>query len=83
MQSFAMGDCDMFLLLLLFAWIVKTTDNPHVMLCVWPLELGIWTRVLCCMKKSSLSRCNACHLHYCGDCLSTHTCGLELVAHAE
>ena len=34
----------MFLLLLLVAWTVKTTNNPHVMLCVWPLELGIWTR---------------------------------------
>ena len=43
-NPFAMGDYDIFLLLLLFAWTVKTTDNPHVMLCVWPLELGIWTR---------------------------------------
>ena len=43
-NPFAMGDCDMFLLLLLFAWTVKTTNNPHAMLCMWPLELGIWTR---------------------------------------
>ena len=33
------------LLLLLFAWTIKTTDNPHVMLCVWTLEFGIWTGV--------------------------------------
>ena len=38
---------------------------------------------LCCMKKSSLSKCDASHLHHCGDCLSTHTCGDELMAHAE
>ena len=38
-NHFAMGDCDMFLLLMLFAC-VKTTDTPHVMLCVRPFELG-------------------------------------------
>ena len=37
----------------------------------------------CCMKKSSFSQCVACHLHYCGDCLSNLTCGDKLVAHAE
>ena len=42
-NPFAMWDCDMLLLLFLFAWTAETTDNPHVMLCVWPLELGIWT----------------------------------------
>ena len=34
-NPFAMGDCDV-LLLLLLAWNVKTNDNPHGMLCVWP-----------------------------------------------
>ena len=42
-NSFAMGDRDMLLLLLQFAWTVKTTDIPYIMLCVWPLGLGIWT----------------------------------------
>ena len=33
------------LLLLLFSWTIRTTDNPHVMLCLLPLEVGIWTWV--------------------------------------
>ena len=45
----------MFLLLLLFAWTVKTTDNPHVMLCVWPLELGIRTHNPCTSMCGPLS----------------------------
>ena len=38
---------------------------------------------ICCTKKSSLFEWDACHLHYCGDCLSIDARGVELVAHAE
>ena len=43
-DPFAMRDFDMFLWLLSFSWTMKATNNPHEKLCVWTLELGIWTQ---------------------------------------
>ena len=43
-NHFAMGDCDMFLWPLLFAWTIKSTNNPHVMVCAplsWGYGLGL------------------------------------------
>ena len=32
------------------------------------------------LHEETISECSDCHLHYCGECLSTHTCGDELLA---
>ena len=39
-NPFAMRDFDIFLLFLLFAWIVKMTNKPHITLCVGLLSWG-------------------------------------------
>ena len=43
------------LLLLLFLWTVQIMENSHVMLCVLPLELGIWTLKPCTLMCGPLS----------------------------
>ena len=49
----------MFLFLLLFAWTVKTTDNPNPLLCVWPFESEIWTHNPHAIQDSHHTTCVA------------------------
>ena len=35
--------------------------------------------VLCCQKRSTITVCDECKVHYCADCIDTHTCGTNVV----